>query len=54
MDSTGGFLDALITGIIVATKEMNTAIATIKPTVIGLNCMTEIPISCTKYLSKKN
>ena len=54
MDSTGGFLEALITGMIVAIKAIVTAMAMIKPTVIGLNCKIEMPICCTKERSIKN
>ena len=54
MDSTGGFLDALETGIIVAIKEITTATAIINPTVMILNCKIDRPISSWKDLSRKN
>ena len=54
MDSTGGFLEALMTGKIVAIKAIVTAIAIIKPTVIGLNCKIEMPICSTNERSIKN
>ena len=54
MDSTGGFLEALMTGMIVAMKAITKAIAIIKPTVIGLNCKMEIPIWSTNERSMKN
>ena len=54
MDSTGGFLEEWITGINVAINAMVNDTAMTSPTVIILNCKIDIPISDTKYLSKKN
>ena len=54
MDSTGGFLEALITGKIVASKATTKATPTTKPTVMTLNWRMEMPISSTNERSNKN